>query len=59
MNKTKDYSISTKQILDDLHYHQAQQIAQQLWHQGLISTEQLHKLEGLNAQSFPPLLPLN
>lgn len=57
MDKPKmEFKITTQEIIDDLHYHQAQAIAEDFLARGLISQSQFEEIEKLNRQSFPPLL---
>lgn len=57
MNKPKmEFKITTQEIIDDLHYHQAQAIAEDFLTRGLINQNQFEEIEKLNRQSFPPLL---
>lgn len=57
MDKPKmEFKITTQEIIDDLHYHQAQAIAKDFLARGLINQSQFEEIEKLNRQSFPPLL---
>lgn len=57
MDKPKmEFKITTQEIIDDLHYHQAQVIAEDFLARGLINQSQFEEIEKLNRQSFPPLL---
>ena len=57
MDKPKmEFKITTQEIIDDLHYHQAQAIAEGFLARGLINQSQFEEIEKLNRQSFPPLL---
>lgn len=57
MDKPKmEFKITTQEIIDDLHYHQAQAIAEDFLARGLINQSQFEEIEKLNRQSFPPLL---
>lgn len=53
---TMEFKTTTQEIIDDLHYHQAQAIAEDFLAQGLINQSQFEEIEKLNRQSFPPLL---
>lgn len=57
MDKPKmEFKITTQEIIDDLHYHQAQAIAEDFLARGLTNQSQFEEIEKLNRQSFPPLL---
>lgn len=57
MDKPKmEFKITTQEIIDDLHYHQAKAIAEDFLARGLINQSQFEEIEKLNRQSFPPLL---
>lgn len=57
MDKPKmEFKITTQEIIDDLHYHQTQAIAEDFLARGLINRSQFEEIEKLNRQSFPPLL---
>ena len=44
-----------QKIIDEVNYHRAQKIAEQLYKSGLISVDEYDKLTQLNRQSFSPL----
>lgn len=49
-------SVTSSQLLDELHYQQARQVTLKLLQKGLISSHEFHQIDQLHRQSFPPLI---
>jgi membrane-bound lytic murein transglycosylase MltF len=52
---TQSGYFTDERIKDDLDYRRAQEIAQKMLNDGLISVDEFNKLTGINRETFSPL----